>query len=128
MRGGVRLISSASRTLVKTAPGENVSSPRRRTSSPVISSGRVSGVNWTRLKETPRTRAIPLAMSVFATPGGPSSRTWPPATAATISRSSASLAPITTPSSSERTCLRRSSSACCTFGTCDGGGGGAEES
>ena len=52
--GGVRLISSASRMLVKIGPGRNRScrSPVARSSSstsvPVMSAGIRSGVNWTR--------------------------------------------------------------------------------
>ena len=90
VRGGVRLISSASRTFVKTAPGTNCSSPIFLTVVPTMWPGVVSGVNWIRLNCTPSTRATPAAISVFATPGGPSSRTWPPATAATSKRSTCS--------------------------------------
>ena len=45
----------------------------------------MSGVNCTRRKSTPSARAVAFASSVFATPGAPSSRTWPPTTAATSS-------------------------------------------
>ena len=51
--GGVRLISSASSTFVNTGPGENASSPARRVIVPVRSDGSMSGVNWTRRKDTP---------------------------------------------------------------------------
>ena len=58
VRGGVRLISSASRTFVKTTPGSNRRSPQAKTTfCPVISAGVVSGVNCTRLNGTPRMRA-----------------------------------------------------------------------
>ena len=73
VRAGVRLISSASSTFVKTAPGTNCGSPSFFTVVPIRSSGVVSGVNWMRLKRTPSTRAMPAAIIVFATPGGPSS-------------------------------------------------------
>ena len=46
--GGVRLISSASRTLVKTGPGRKTSSPPRSVIVPVRSEGSMSGVNCTR--------------------------------------------------------------------------------
>ena len=46
--GGVRLISSASRMLVKTGPGRKASSFPRRVSVPVRSEGSMSGVNCTR--------------------------------------------------------------------------------
>ena len=45
VRGGVRLISSARRTFVKTAPGMNRCSPARMTFCPFSSTGVVSGVN-----------------------------------------------------------------------------------
>ena len=46
--GGVRLISSASSTLVNTGPGRKPSSPPRRVIVPVRSDGSMSGVNCTR--------------------------------------------------------------------------------
>ncbi len=44
---------------------------------PVMSDGIRSGVNWIRLKLTSRIRAIELTISVLASPGTPTNRTWP---------------------------------------------------
>jgi hypothetical protein len=38
----------------------------------------MSGVNWIRRKSSPSARDSAEASSVLATPGGPSSSTWPP--------------------------------------------------
>ena len=75
---------------MKTAPGTNWSSPIRLTLVPTMWLGDVSGVNWIRLNWTPSTRASPAAIRVFATPGGPSTSTCPPAIAATSSWSTCS--------------------------------------
>ena len=80
--GGVRLISSASRMLVKTGPSMNRNDrlPRSSSSStfvPVMSEGIRSGVNWMRLKLTSRISASVLTINVLARPGTPSSRQWP---------------------------------------------------
>ena len=42
-----------------------------------MSEGIRSGVNWIRLKPTSRILAIELTISVLASPGTPTSRTWP---------------------------------------------------
>ena len=80
--GGVRLISSASKMLVKIGPLTNFSvrppSPSSTTSEPTTSAGNRSGVNWMRLKSTCRISATVLISSVFAKPGTPVTRTWPP--------------------------------------------------
>jgi hypothetical protein len=76
--GGVRLISSASTRFVNTGPGRNTSSPARSVIVPVRSDGSMSGVNCTRRNSQPIARANAFASSVLATPGTPSSSTWPP--------------------------------------------------
>ena len=48
-----------------------------RTSVPVMSAGIKSGVNWTRLNDKFSERASVLIISVFASPGTPSSRAMP---------------------------------------------------
>ena len=53
-------------------------------------------MNWRRLKEPPRTSETVLTVSVLARPGTPSSRTWPPASSATITRSSIASWPTIT--------------------------------
>ena len=69
-------------------------------------------MNWTRWKFAPSTRAIACASSVFAVPGGPSSRAWPRASAAISIRSTASSWPMTAFATScrarERSSLNRS--------------------
>ena len=42
----------------------------------------MSGVNCARRNSSPSARATAFATSVFATPGTPSSRTWPPTSSA----------------------------------------------
>ena len=75
--GGVRLISSASRTLAKIGPGTNVQvrCPVAGSSSmmsvPVMSDGIRSGVNWMRLNSRPSAWASVRTSSVFAVPGKP---------------------------------------------------------
>jgi hypothetical protein len=49
---------------------------------PVMSLGIKSGVNWMRLKFRSSTRARLEMRSVFASPGTPTSSTWPPANSA----------------------------------------------
>ena len=44
---------------------------------PVMSAGIRSGVNWMRLNDRFSVRASVLIISVFASPGTPSSRQWP---------------------------------------------------
>ncbi len=91
--GGVRLISSASRRLVNTGPFRNSNAAVRasKISEPVTSPGIRSGVNWSRLASRSRAAARVRTSSVFATPGTPSSSTWP-------RHSSAMTSPLTTDS------------------------------
>src|SRR3954454_24502574 len=63
---------------------------------PTRSAGTRSGVNWTRRKLPPTTWASVFTVSVFASPGTPSSSTWPPARSATSSRSSIASWPTIT--------------------------------
>src|SRR5918992_1175732 len=63
---------------------------------PTRSAGTRSGVNWIRRNEPPRTSASVRTVSVFASPGTPSSSTWPPASSATSSRSSIASWPTIT--------------------------------
>ena len=82
--GGVRLISSASSTLVKTGPGENtmwrfpVCGSSWMMSVPVMSDGIRSGVNWMRENFRSSTSAIVRMSSVLARPGTPTMRLLPP--------------------------------------------------
>ena len=80
--GGVRLISSARMMFEKIGPATNRNARRpasgsSRTLVPVMSDGIRSGVNWIRLKPTSRILAIELTINVLASPGTPTSRTWP---------------------------------------------------
>src|ERR687896_609462 len=63
---------------------------------PTRSDGTRSGVNWMRLKVPPTTDASVLIVSVFASPGTPSSSTWPPVSSATMTRSSIASCPMIT--------------------------------
>src|SRR5918992_3044377 len=63
---------------------------------PTRSAGTRSGVNCRRLNEPPSTSATVLTVSVFASPGTPSSSTWPPARSATRTRSSIASWPTIT--------------------------------
>ena len=78
---GARLISSASSTWQKIGPLRRTNSfvLRSKMEVPVTSDGSRSGVNWTRGNWQPRRRANVFDSVVLATPGTPSSRTWPPA-------------------------------------------------
>ena len=49
---------------------------------PVMSEGMRSGVNWMRLKLSPSVCAIVRTISVFAVPGIPVIRQWPPTNSA----------------------------------------------
>ncbi len=77
--GGARFISSARRMLVNIGPrlNSNSLSFMLKTNPPTMSSGRMSGVNWTRLNCRPRHFENAFASRVFETPGTPSSRTCP---------------------------------------------------
>src|ERR687891_624142 len=63
---------------------------------PTRSDGTRSGVNWIRLNVPPTTDASVLIVRVFASPGTPSSSTWPPVSRATITRSSIASCPMIT--------------------------------
>src|SRR4051812_3285559 len=63
---------------------------------PTRSAGTRSGVNCRRLNEPPSTSATVLTVSVLASPGTPSSSTWPPARSATSTRSSIASWPTIT--------------------------------
>ena len=69
--GGARLISSASRTFVKSGPGRSLNSPACWSYMyvPMISAGRRSGVNCTRLNLHPSAVANVFAINVLANPG-----------------------------------------------------------
>ena len=79
--GGARLISSASRRFVKIGPGRKLEVASRwfQIDEPVTSEGIRSGVNWMRANRMPVTCANERAVSVLASPGTSSSRTWPSA-------------------------------------------------
>ena len=99
--GGVRLISSARMRLAKIGPRLKTSSRRpsavsSRISVPVMSEGIRSGVNWMRLKERSKTFASVLTSSVFASPGAPVTRQWPPASRAISIWSTTSSCPMMT--------------------------------
>jgi hypothetical protein len=82
--GGVRLISSARTMLAKIGPGANTICRRPvvvsswMMSVPVMSDGIRSGVNWMRENLSSRTRASVWIKSVFASPGTPTMRLFPP--------------------------------------------------
>src|SRR3954447_18004878 len=63
---------------------------------PTRSAGTRSGVNCRRLNEPPSTSETVLTVRVLARPGTPSSRTCPPASSATITRSSIASWPTIT--------------------------------
>ena len=71
--GGARLISSASRIVVKMGPRRNwnVCDASWKTSVPRMSAGIRSGVNWIRWKSASNSRARLFASSVFPRPGTP---------------------------------------------------------
>ena len=54
---------------------------------PVTSAGIRSGVNWMRLKSSPKARASVCTINVLAVPGNPVTKQWPPINTA-ISNSS----------------------------------------
>ena len=109
---GARLISSASRKLQKTGPSSVSKSAElgRKTRVPTRSEGTRSGVNWIRWKLPPSTCAVVLIVSVFARPGTPSIRRWPPASRQTRTRSSIASCPAITRLISNSACS--SSSRC----------------
>ena len=97
-RGGARLISSASTMFANTGPREaKAAGPGRRvllgSSVPVMSLGTRSGVNWMRRKSSRIDSATERTISVFASPGTPTSSAWPPARTAMMISSSTSRWP-----------------------------------
>ncbi len=79
---------------------------------PVMSLGTRSGVNWIRLNSRSIASDTLRMISVFASPGTPTSRTWPPASSAMrISSITASCPTILFPTSarSRDAAARRSS-------------------
>src|SRR5271155_1707733 len=96
--GGARFISSASRTLVKTGPflNSNSLSLRLKMNPPMMSSGRMSGVNWTLLNWSPTHFEKAFATSVLERPGTPSRRTCPLARRQVRMRSVSFSLPTTT--------------------------------
>src|SRR5207302_7810843 len=110
--GGARLISSASRRLVKIGPGRNSKSDSRwlKIEEPVTSDGIRSGVNWMRVKPMLVTWANARAISVFASPGKSSIRTWPSASSPSRTSWSAPRLPTTALSTSVRIRSDRSAS------------------
>ena len=70
---------------------------------PITSDGMRSGVNWTRVKSRSKAAATVLTSSVLATPGTPSSSTWPPTSSAATSPDRTPSWPTTTLATSSRT-------------------------
>src|SRR5690606_4594256 len=107
--GGVRLISSARKRFVKIGPSRNLnvrpSPDGSSTSCPVTSEGMRSGVHCTREKSSASEWASALTNSVLATPGTPSSSTWPPTSSAATRPERVPSWPTTTlPTSSRSAC------------------------
>jgi len=77
---------SPSTTWAKIGPGLKWNSRRPsasvRTWVPTMSEGIRSGVNWMRLKLSPRASLAVLHIKVLPSPGTPSIKTWPPANSA----------------------------------------------
>ncbi len=98
---GARLISSASTTLLKIGPGRNSNVPvsARNTSVPVRSAGSRSGVNWMRWKSASRSSASVFTAVVLASPGTPSTSTWPSHSSAISNRCVRACWPTTRASS-----------------------------
>src|SRR5512133_493921 len=96
--GGVRLISSATRTSAKIGPlvSTNPLVWKLNRLVPRTSPGIRSGVNWIRLNPIPSAVAKARASSVLATPGTPSTSTCPSESSATSRRSRALSWPTTT--------------------------------
>ena len=86
--GGVRLISSASNTWVKTGPfvSSRRFSAKLNRLVPITSPGIRSGVNWIRPKARPRLAAKQRASIVLAVPGTPSISVCPAQSRLTSSR------------------------------------------
>ena len=86
---GARLISSARTRFANTGPRRATNSCvfGLKTSVPMRSAGRRSGVNWMRENEASRPRARVLTASVLARPGTPSRSRWPSARRPMVRRS-----------------------------------------
>src|SRR5215475_15114922 len=95
--GGVRLISSASRSCVKIGPlvSTKLLVWKLNRLVPSTSPGIRSGVNWMRPNFSVSAAAKACASNVLAVPGTPSSRTWPPTRRLVSIRSMASSWPTT---------------------------------
>src|SRR3954453_19545420 len=102
--GGVRLTSSASNRFVNTGPWRKENEPpvASKIVWPITSDGMRSGVNWMRRNSRSRAAATALTTSVFATPGTPSSRTWPRTSSAATKPESVPSWPTTTFPTSSR--------------------------
>ncbi len=119
--GGVRLISSASSRFVNTGPWRNSNTAVRAsyTREPVTSPGIKSGVNCTRLNSRSSAAAIARTSSVLATPGTPSSSTWPRHNSAITSPETTESWPTTALAISDRSAMSlvrascESGAACC---------------
>src|SRR5437660_354717 len=70
---------------------------------PVTSDGIRSGVNCTRLKSRSSAAAVAFTSNVLATPGTPSSNTWPRTRSATINPVITASCPTTALATSSRT-------------------------
>src|SRR5271156_1617054 len=108
--GGVRLISSARRSVVKIGPLRKVNSSvcGLNTVVPTTSAGIRSGVNWMRANGTPRSVANIRTKRVFAVPGTPSTSTWPLPSSA--SKNAYEVRSLPTMTRSTPSCKRRASS------------------
>src|SRR5438445_3587567 len=96
--GGARFISSARSIFVKTGPLLNSNSRLfiLKMKPPTMSSGSISGVNWTLLNARPRHFENAFASIVLETPGTPSMRVCPLASIETSRSSVSSSLPTTT--------------------------------
>src|SRR5437879_5219472 len=96
--GGARFISSARSMSVKTGPLLNSNSRlfMLKMKPPTMSSGSMSGVNWTLLNARPRHFEKAFASIVLETPGTPSMRVCPLASSETSRSSVSSSLPTTT--------------------------------
>ena len=114
--GGVRLISSASSTLVKIGPRTKRKTRRplvrssSSTSEPVMSDGIMSGVNWTRPKDRSSVSARVRMSKVLARPGTPTNSPWPRAKSAMSRWSMTSCWPTMRLPISVTSCRRASAS------------------
>src|SRR5690606_12671763 len=114
VRGGARLISSASSSWVNTGPGwkRNSRLAWSKIDTPMMSEGSRSAVNWLRWNSRPRVAAMARARVVLPRPGRSSISRWPPASrvvkARRTSRGLPSTSRFTCASASARAWRRRS--------------------